>query len=200
MRLLARRFVPVVTTALISFAGTAPSEAAVPPPTAAPAGSIAQCEAIYKRTQFLWTMFQKATNSSKPGDYRFADSNVWRIAPLLTGPLCLQTDKTHDRAMMDARRFEIGMLFSIAGAFTEANLRKYYNARAFANAFNAGVSASMANTKEAKAAIAVVRKERPDFNQFLVQWKREIKKLEQLLDALNIPKDAQLNPAERPAH
>lgn len=203
MRFLTRRLLPVVATALLAFGGFATQDARAATAmraaaTPAPAGSIAQCDVIYKRMQFIWRMFKKATDTQTDASYRFVDSNLWHVAPLLAGPVCMQTDKTHTQAMMDAKRLEIGLTFSIAGAFTEANLKKYYNARAFANSFEAGVEASITTTKQAQAALKIARQDRPDFDQFVAQWTKEVKKLNQLLDTLNIPKDAPLNPSEQP--
>jgi hypothetical protein len=42
------------------------------------------------------------------------------------------------------------------------------------------------------------RKQRPDFDQFLANWTKQIQKLDGILDMLKVPKQTQLNPAEKP--
>lgn len=176
-------------------AGTSsPAKATASPPL----GSAAQCDAVYQRLNFNWTMFQRTLTKPSAAGYRFVEALVWHVTPFLDSSLCSTTDKTHDRADLDAKRFEIGVLYTIIGAFTEANLEKYQNARAFTNMFHAGVDATINNTKESHAALAVVRKQRPDFDQFLSNWTKQIQKLDGILDMLKIPKETQLNPAEKP--
>jgi hypothetical protein len=206
MWFLGKRLVAVFVTVLLPFAWSARSEAAVSPPkpaapmsTPPPIGSPAQCNAIYQRMNFNWTMFQRALAKPSAAAYRFVEAGLWHVTPFLDSTLCSQTDKTHDRADMDAKRLQIGVLFTIIGAFAEANLEKYQNARAFTNMFHQGVAASINNSKESHDALKVVRKQRPDFDQFLETWTRQIQKLDVLLDKLGIPKQTQLDQNEKPA-
>jgi hypothetical protein len=148
---------------------------------------------------FNWTMFQRTLAKPSAAGYRFVESELWHMTPFFDSSLCSIADKSHDRAYLDARRFEIGLLYTIIGAFTEANLNKYQNARAFTNMFRTGVSASINNTKESHEALKVVRKQRPDFDQFLATWTGQIRKLDGLLDKLGVPKQTELNQSERPA-
>jgi hypothetical protein len=203
MRVSDKRPIAVFMMALMFLAWSAPCVAAgiSLPPKATPAptmGSSAQCDAVYDRLNFNWAMFQRILAKPTAAGYRFVESLLWRVTPLLNSSLCSTADKTHDRANLDAKRFQIGLLYTIIGAFTEANLEKYQNARAFTNMFHAGVNATINNTKESRAALAVVRKQRPDFDQFLANWTKQIQKLEGILDMLKIPKQTQLNIAEKP--
>lgn len=200
MRLSSRRFIAAVATALTIFAASATCDAAVratPPPP----GSVVECNSVYKQTQILWNSFEAANSSGTPSSYRSVDSQIWQLAQFLAMPLCMETDRTHDGATMDARRLLIGMAFNIAGAFTEANLKKYHNARAFANSFESGVVDATTNpTEQTAAALDSARKQWPGFDQFLAHWKSEVKKLQRQLDALKVPKETRLNPDERPGH
>lgn len=198
-----KRPIAVFVMALISFAWSAPSVAAgvsvAAKASPAPSiGSAGQCDAVYDRVKFNWAMFQRILGKPSAAGYRFVESLLWRVTPSLNSSLCSATDKTHDRADLDAKRFQIGLLYTIIGAFTEANLQKYQNARAFTNMFHAGVAATINNTKESRAALAVVRKQRPDFDDFLANWTKQIQKLDAILDTLKIPKQTQLNIAEKP--
>jgi len=195
---LAKRFAAVLTAALIICALSTECDAAVPASPAVPSNA-QQCDNLYGRMNFLWKMFQKATaNPSKPA-YRFVESGLWQVSSFLNETLCTQTDKSHSKATMDAKRFQIGLLYTIIGAFTEANLKKYDNARAFTIMFHDGVAASVNNTKEAQAALKVVRAERPDFDQFLSDWTKQIDKLEKLLDKLDVPKQTRVDQGEKPS-
>jgi hypothetical protein len=202
-----KRLIAVSITALMAFiwsarcaaaASPSPPRPTTPPGTPAPIGSPAQCDAVYQRMNFNWAMFQRTLAKPSAAGWRFVESGLWHVAPLLGSALCSQTDKTHDRADMDAKRFQIGLLFTIIGAFTEANLKKYQNARAFTNMFHQGVASTINNSKESHEALKVVRKQRPGFDDFLTTWTKEIQNLDVLLDKLGTPKKTELNLNERP--